>query len=203
MGERTHSRPRPPPAPNATAAGWVSSTTWARGGRSATSVSSASPSSACSVSAIPSASNAGPRLAVDAGTRTAVMSPVPPRRLDGRPPRREAEPEAGFLDAAPHAAGRQLDHQAERLQHIGGAALRGRTAGPVLAHRDAGAGGDERGHRRDVDRVGAVATRTDDVDGAIPQVVAEGDELGVAQDGVEQPGQLLGRLALRPQGDDE
>ena len=91
---------------------------------------------------------------------------------------REAEADPGLLDAAPHAVGRQLDDDAELLEHVGRAAQRRRAAGAVLAHRDAGAGDDDGRHRRHVDRVRAVAAGADDVDGARPQVVAERHELG-------------------------
>ena len=77
------------------------------------------------------------------------------------------------------------------------------AAGAVLAHRHAGAGGDEGGHRRHVDRVRAITAGADDVDGAVAQLVAERHQLGGGEHGVEQPGQLVGRLPLRPQGDDE
>ena len=78
--------------------------------------------------------------------------------------RREAEADAGLLDAAQHALGRQLDRHAQRLEHVGGAALRRRRPGAVLAHRHAGAGDHDGGHRADVDRVTAVAAGADDVD---------------------------------------
>ena len=49
----------------------------------------------------------------------------------------------------------------------------------------------------------AIAAGADDVNGAVAEVVVEGDDLGGGQYGVEQTGQLVGRLPLRPQGDDE
>ncbi len=122
------------------------------------------------------------------------------RRME---PRREAEPEAGLLDAAADGGRAELDRHAERFEHVGGAAQRGRPARAVLAHGHAGAGRDERGHRRHVDRVRAIATGTDDVDRPLPQVVAERDEVGVGEHGVEHPRELLGRLPLGAQRDDE
>ena len=118
-------------------------------------------------------------------------------------PGREAEADAGLLDAAQHAGRRQLDDDAERLEHVGRAAQRRRRPGAVLAHRHAGPGDDDGGHRRHVDRVRAVAARADDVDGPAPQLVVQRHQLGRRQHGVEQPGQLVGRLALGPQRDDE
>ena len=106
------------------------------------------------------------------------------RRME---PRREAEPDPGLLDAAPHAVRRQLDRHAERLEHVGRAALRRRPAGAVLAHRHAGAGDHEGGHRRHVDRVRAVAAGADDVDGRIAQLVAERDQLGGASTASSNP----------------
>ena len=61
-------------------------------------------------------------------------------------------------------SGIELDRHAERLEHVGRAALRRRGPGAVLAHRHPGAGDDDRRHRRHVDRVAAVAAGADDVD---------------------------------------
>ena len=116
---------------------------------------------------------------------------------------REAEPDAGLLHAAQHALRRQLDGDTEGLQDVGRAGLRGGAAGPVLADGDTGAGDDDRRHRRDVDRVGAVTAGADHVDGASAQLLAERHQFGRAEHGVEQPRQLVGGLALGPQGDDE
>ncbi len=65
---------------------------------------------------------------------------------------REAEADAGLLDAARHALGPELDRDAERLEHVGRAALRRRGAVAVLHDPRARARRDQRRHRRDVDR---------------------------------------------------
>ncbi len=121
----------------------------------------------------------------------------------GMEPGGEAEPDARRLDAALHAGRRQLDGDAQLLQDVGGPALRRRAACPVLADRDAGAGDDEGRHRRHVDRVRPVATGADHVDRPPAQLVVEGHQLGSGEHRVEQTGQLVGGLPLRPQGDDE
>ena len=101
------------------------------------------------------------------------------------------------------SGGSSMRH-AERLEHVGRAALRRRRPRAVLAHRHPGAGHDDRGHRRDVDRVAAVATGADDVDRPVALLVRRAARSSAAAEhGVEQAGQLLGRLALGPQGHDE
>ena len=116
----------------------------------------------------------------------------------------ETEPDPGLLDAAHHVVGRQLDRHAERFQHVRRAALRRGAARPVLAHRHAGGGGDERGHRRHVDRVRSIAAGADDVDRPRPATRrSSGTSVAAPEHGVEQPGQLVGRLALDAQGDGE
>ena len=79
--------------------------------------------------------------------------------------RREHEADAGLADAARDRLRRQVDLDAERHQHVGGARLRGQAAVAVLGDRHAAAGDDEGRRRRDVDAVRIVAARADDVDG--------------------------------------
>ena len=59
------------------------------------------------------------------------------------------------------------DVDAERGQHVGGAALRGERAVAVLGDRHAAGGHDQRGAGGDVERAGAVAAGADDVDRAL------------------------------------
>jgi hypothetical protein len=125
---------------------------------------------------------------------------VAERRVE---PRREAEADSHLVEAARHAAGAELDGDAQLLEHVSGSALRRRPAVAVLAHRHTRAGDHERGHRRDVHRVRAISTRAHDVDRGGPELVAERNELGRAQDRVEQSGELLSGLALGPQGHGE
>ena len=75
--------------------------------------------------------------------------------------------------------------------------------GAVLAHGHAGTGHDQGRHRRtliECDRSPPVPTTST---ARVAHVVGQLDELGRRQHGVEQPGQLVGGLALGPQGDDE
>ena len=97
-------------------------------------------------------------------------------------------------------SGRLLEVDAELLEHVGRACRRARGPVAVLRHRRAGGRGDERGRRRDVERVRAVAAGADDVDDR-RALRRDGDDvlahrLGEARD-------LVGRLALRPQRDEE
>ena len=101
------------------------------------------------------------------------------------------------------AVRRQLDVDTQRFEHVSGATLRRGGAGSVLAHGGSGAGRDERRHGRHVDRVRPVASRADDVDCRRSRLVRERDERGVLQHGVEQAGDLLGRLTFGAKGDDE
>ena len=61
-------------------------------------------------------------------------------------------PKPDRLDAVGHLLGREVDPRAERLEHVGGAALRRGGAVAVLRDRAAGPGGHERRRRRDVER---------------------------------------------------
>src|SRR5690606_18706839 len=68
------------------------------------------------------------------------------------------------LDAGGNLLGRQVQVDAERFEHVGGAGL-GRHAAPaVLGHARAGGGGDEDGGGGDVEGVRAVAAGADDVE---------------------------------------
>ena len=72
-----------------------------------------------------------------------------------------------------NALRRQLDRDAERLEHVGGAALGRSRPGAVLAHGHAGAGTHQRRHRADVHRVAAVAARADDVERTRAEIVGQ------------------------------
>ena len=71
---------------------------------------------------------------------------------------------AGLLRQLLGRGRRQVDHHAERLEHVGGPARRRRGPVSVLGHPGAGRGRDDRAHRRDVDRPGPVAAGADQVD---------------------------------------
>ena len=121
----------------------------------------------------------------------------------GMEPGGEAEPDARGLHAALHTGRRQLDGDAQLLQDVSGPALRRCAARPVLADGNAGAGDDDGRHRRHVDRVRPVPTGADHVDRPPAQLVVERHQLGGREHRVEQTGQLVSSLPLRPQGDDE
>src|SRR5205085_10980331 len=70
---------------------------------------------------------------------------------------REHEADARLVEAALHAGRIELDVDPELLEQVGGATMAGGGAVAVLGYRDAGARDDERRHRRDVERAGAVA----------------------------------------------
>ena len=121
----------------------------------------------------------------------------PHRRVVG-PGEHEAEPEV--VDRERDPLRWLLERDAELLEHVGRACLRAR--GPVAVLRDGGAGG--RCHERcgggDVERVGAVASGADDVDdgGALRR-----HRNDVLSHRLREAGDLVGRLALRAQGDEE
>ena len=88
--------------------------------------------------------------------------------------------------------GAQVDHDPERLQHIRRPA--GRRRGPIAVLDDPGtrAGGNDRGHGRDVDRVRPVGAGADDVDG----MLADLDRGGELEHRVSHRGQFLDRSPL-------
>ena len=113
----------------------------------------------------------------------------PERRMELR---RQTEADADFLDATQHTLWRQFDGHAQLLEHVGRAALRRRGPGTVLAHRHAGTGDDDGGHRADVDRMAAISAGTDDVDRPRTKIVAERDDRGSIENRVEQATELFG-----------
>ena len=112
----------------------------------------------------------------------------------------EHEAEAEVVDRERDPLRWLLERDAELLEHVGRARLRAR--GPVAVLRDRGAGGrgDERGGGGDVERVGAVASGADDVDDG-RALRRHGDDVLAHRLG--EAGDLVGRLALRAQGDEE
>jgi hypothetical protein len=136
--------------------------------------------------------------------RDADLAPRRGREAERRVERRgEAEADAGGPDAVRDPVGRQLDGDTERLEHVGGAALRRGGPGAVLAHGHPGTRGHDRRHRRHVDRVGLIAAGPDDVDRRVPQVVTERHDRGVLEHGVEQAGELGRGLTLGAERDHE
>ena len=117
--------------------------------------------------------------------------------------RREAEPDAGLLDATRDASGVELERDAERFEQVRGTARRRRGAVAVLAHRHARAGDDERGQRRHVDRVAAIAAGAHDIDELLVHRRRHLDDRRDGEHRVEEPVELLDGLALHPQRDDE
>ncbi len=107
----------------------------------------------------------------------------------------EAEGDPGLLHDPRHPFGRQVEVDAELLQHVGRPARRGGGPVAVLDDLRAGAGDHDGGHRRDVDRLGQVAARTDDVDGRTRDV----QRLGVRVHRLDEAGDLLDRLPLGSQ----
>ena len=122
------------------------------------------------------------------------------RRVEAR---REAEPDARPRGcSARHAFGTEVDHHTERLEHVGRTALRRRGASAVLRDLRTRGRGDERGHRRHVDRAGAVAAGAAGVDERSVDV-AEVDAVGELEHRAHERGELAGGLALRAQRDRE
>ena len=95
---------------------------------------------------------------------------------------------------------RDVDGHAQRLEDVGAAAPAGRRAVAVLGHRDAGAGGDERRRRGDVEGAGAVAAGAAGVE---DDVGVDVDLLGELGHGARHADDLLGGLALDAQRAEE
>ena len=103
------------------------------------------------------------------------------------------------MPASWHAAadllGRDVDLDAERRQHVGRARARRQRAIAVLGDGHAGAGDDEGGAGRDVDRAGAVAAGADHVDGVGGSLDAQ--HLGAHRR--HRAGDLVDGFAAHPQ----
>ena len=114
--------------------------------------------------------------------------------------RREQEAEAELVDRAFDSGRRQLEPEAERLEHVRGAGGRRDRAVAVLGDSSPGRRRDEGRGRRDVDRARAVAARAGGVDQVVPLGLnrehVRAHRLGAARD-------LVGGLALQPQRDEE
>jgi len=109
--------------------------------------------------------------------------------------RGEAEPDTHLGHTASHLIGAQVDPDSERFQHVG--PTTGRRCGPVAVfdYRHTRGRHHHRGHRRDVDGIGAIAAGADDVDGLSADDIG-GHPAGVAQHGVGQLADLGGGRAL-------
>ena len=93
------------------------------------------------------------------------------------------------------ASGPDIDLDAERDEHVGGARARRQRAVAVLCHRHPGAGDDEGGAGGDVERARGVAAGADHVDG----VGGRHDAQHLAAHRRDRPGDLLDGLAAHPQ----
>ena len=112
----------------------------------------------------------------------------------------EEEAEAELVDRALDPLRRQLELEAECLEHVRCTGLRGGRSVAVLRHGCPRGGSDERGRRRDVVRVRPIAAGADDVD----EIGARGaDAQHVLAHRLGAAGDLLRRLALRPQRDEK
>ena len=111
----------------------------------------------------------------------------------------EAEADAGPADAGHDVLRSQVDDDPELLEHVCGAGRR--RGGPIAVLDDRCPAGraDERGHRRDVDRVRLVAARAHDVERDGCRLRPEVEEPRVAQHHRDEGIHLGRRLALGPQ----
>ena len=117
---------------------------------------------------------------------------VPKRGMEHRG---EAEPDTHLGHTAGHLIGAQVDPDSQCLEHVGAATRRRRGPVAVFDHRHTGGRHHDRGHRRDVHGVGAIAAGANDVDGVCTDDIG-GHPAGVAQHGVCQLADLGGGGAL-------
>ena len=113
---------------------------------------------------------------------------------------REQEAEAELVDRALDPLRRQLEPEAERLEHVCRARGGGDRAVAVLRDGRAGCRGEERRGGRDVDRALPVAARPGRVDQVI-SLGSHGQDVGAHRLGAA--GDLVRGLALQPQRDQE
>jgi hypothetical protein len=114
--------------------------------------------------------------------------------------RREEEAEAELVDGIGDARGLLLECEAERLEHVRGAACGRDRAVAVFRDGGAGCGCNERGRGRDVDRLRAVAAGACRVDQVVaPRLHRE----HVCAHRLRAAGDLVRRLALRAERDQE
>ena len=114
--------------------------------------------------------------------------------------RREEKRDAGAAQHVAHPRGIEIDVHAERGEDVGAAARRRHRAVAVLGHRGAGAGGNDRGDRRHVERAASVAAGAAGVDDAIAIDGQRRHALAHRQRGA---GDLVRGLALHPQRDEQ
>ena len=96
---------------------------------------------------------------------------------------------------------RDVDRDAERLEHVGAAALRGEGAVAVLRDPHAGARREQRGRRRDVERVDRAAAGAAGVDEIVRTVGRQVNHR--AAERVRRAGDFVRRLALHAQADEQ
>ena len=112
----------------------------------------------------------------------------------------EHEAHARALDAARHLLGRKRDLRTECLEQVGRAGLRGHRAVAVLRHVRACCRSDKRRGGRDVEGAEAGAARAAGVEQGAS---LERDVQRVLAHDARHPDDLVDRLALVAQGDDE
>ena len=122
------------------------------------------------------------------------------RRIAGWWAAGEHEAEAELVDRERDPLRRLLERDPERLEHVGRPGRGARGAVAVLCDGRACSRGHERGCRRDVERVRAVAARADDVDHGGAR---RSDGHDVLAHRLREAGDLVGGLALRAQRDEE
>ncbi len=113
---------------------------------------------------------------------------------------REEESETELIDRSGDLLRRKLEPEAECLEHV--SCTRGRRGGTIAMLGDTGtrSRGDKSRCRRDIEGVGPVASRADDVDEVSP---LGGHSDGSFTHGLCTAGDLIGGLALCAQRDEE
>jgi len=109
--------------------------------------------------------------------------------------RGEAEPDPHLGHTASHLLGTQVDPDPERLEHVSPTARRRCRPVAVFDHRHARGCHHDRGHRRDVHGIGAIAAGAHDVNGLGADDIGR-HPAGVKQHRVGQLADLGGSRAL-------
>ena len=111
----------------------------------------------------------------------------------------ETEADARRLDAAPHAIRAKRNVDTKGLEHVGAAAAAGGGTVAMLGHWNAGARGDQRRRRRDIEGAGPIPASATGIDRSVWHL----ERGGMRSHRLHEARHLVDGLAFGSQGDQE